>query len=82
MASSNLLFANLLMFTPPVGRCSALVLDGVFYAYFLFKQRKPENLFVFLYDKYMQISKILKVTLTVLNEVYPGLKLYYMQLSI
>lgn len=45
MASFNLLFGNLLMFTPPVGRCSALVYDNVFY---VFINKKTENVFGFL----------------------------------
>lgn len=56
MASFDLLFGILLMFTPPVGRCSALVLGGVFYAYLLFN-KKNGKCFCILYDRYIYKRK-------------------------
>ena len=38
MASFNLLFGNLLIFTPPVGRCSALVCGGKILCIYYFEK--------------------------------------------
>lgn len=46
----NLLFGNLLMFTPPVGRCSVLVCDGLFLCNYYSKE-KEEYFWVFVLVK-------------------------------